>query len=183
MAALSVGALVTAGCSSSTSKTTKTTTTTTTSTSTTTSTTSTTVAAAGVTTTTHPGTSTTAPPTTTAHVPQTVTLTEADNLHDVTLHVGDKLKIVLTGCASCGSQWFMTGQPDPVVFSYDGEQSPPSTTTTTGGAPPTTGNQSVTYTFSFTAVGAHTTGFTAGYFVSGQSTPSQTFSVNLHVVR
>ena len=98
------------------------------------------------------------------------------------LHVGDTLQISLTGCADCGYSWRMTGQPSPVVFSYEGEQSTtPSTTSTSAGQPPVVG-QPVTWTWTFKAVGAHTTGFIAQYFPPGQGAkPSQTFSVQLRV--
>jgi predicted secreted protein len=100
----------------------------------------------------------------------------------VVLHVGDTVQIALTGCADCGYSWRMTGQPSPVVFSYQGEQSStPGTTSTSAGQPPIVG-QPVTWTWTFKAVSAHTTGFTAGYFPPGQGTKAtQNFAVQLRV--
>lgn len=125
-------------------------------------------------------TSTSAAPTTTRRG-ATVQVGAADNGKTVTLHVGDTLEVVLTACQDCGYSWYMTGKPNPAVFTYEGEQSAtPSTTSTTAGEPPVVG-QPVTDTWTFKAVGAHTTGFIAGYFPPGQSTPSQTFQVRLTV--
>jgi hypothetical protein len=75
----------------------------------------------------------------------------------------------------------MTGQPSPVVFTYEGENTgPASTTSTSAGQPPSVG-QPVEYVWTFRAVSAHTTGFEAQHFPPGQGTASQTFSVQLRV--
>lgn len=120
-------------------------------------------------------------PTTTAR-PATVRVDSTQNGRTVVLHVGDTLQVVLTGCGGCGYTWRMTGQPSPVVFTYQGEQTAtPSTTSTSAGQPPVVG-QPVTYVWTFKAVSAHTTGFIAQYFPPGQSTrASQTFAVQLRV--
>ena len=75
----------------------------------------------------------------------------------------------------------MTGQPSPAVFEYGGESSSTSsTTTTTAGQPPIVGAP-VTYTWTFKAVGAHTTAFAAGYYPPSQTTPTQTYTLRLSV--
>lgn len=119
---------------------------------------------------------------TTARAPETVRVDAGENGRTVSLHVGDTLQIVLSGCGGCGYQWRMTGQPSPVVFSYQGEQTTTaSTTSTSAGQPPVVG-QPLTYVWTFKAVGAHTTGFIAQYFPPGQGArASQTFAVQLRV--
>jgi len=183
MAAVLV-ALALAGCSSSTHKAAKSKTSTTTSTTEATSSTTTTVAvtttAGGATTTSRATTTTTTKTTGTTAAPKTVTATDADNGKTLTLHVGDTLQVVLSGCGGCGYQWEMTGQPATVVFQYEGESSSTSTTSTTAGQPPIVGAP-VTYTWMFKAVSAHTTAFAAGYYPPSQTTPSQTYQVRLAV--
>lgn len=161
--------------------------------STSTSSTTSTSAPPSTTTTTVASSTTTAPPattsttaakpastTTTTPAPQTVTATSADNGHTIDLVVGDTFKVELSGCGGCGYEWEMTGQPSPVVFRYEGEttSAPPSTTTV--GQPPVVGAP-VTYEWTFKAVGAHTTGFVAGYYPPSQQKPSQTYTLTLTV--
>jgi predicted secreted protein len=121
--------------------------------------------------------------TTTTAAPKTVTATQADNGRRLTLHVGDTLQVVLTGCGGCGYEWEMTGQPSSAVFQYEGEtNSSASTTTTTVGQPAMVGTP-VTYTWTFKALSAHTTGFVAGYFPPSQKAPTQTYSLGLTVIK
>jgi predicted secreted protein len=182
MAAVLV-ALALAGCSSSSPKAAKSKSSTTTSTTEAFSSTTTT---AGVTTTTGGATTTSRVTTTTTTkttgtvAPRTVTATAADNGKTLTLHVGDTLQVVLSGCGGCGYQWEMTGQPSTVVFQYEGESSSPSTTTTTVGQPPTVGAP-VSYSWMFKAVSAHTTAFGAGYYPPSQTSPTQTYQLRLVV--
>ena len=178
-------AVALAGCSSSTPKAAKgkvTTTSTTTSTTAPTSSSTTTTAAVsttvGKTTTTSAVTGTTR--TLTPVPPRTVTATSADNGRTLSLHVGDTLVVQLSGCGGCGYSWEMTGQPNAVVFQYEGTTSTTSTTSTSAGTPPIVGAP-VTYTWTFKALSAHTTGFVAGYFPPGQTKPSQTYQVGLTV--
>ena len=142
-------------------------------------TTTTQAGAAGATSTSAAGSASTS--TTAAH-PATVRVDATQNGRTVALHVGDTLQIALTGCGGCGYTWRMTGQPSPVVFTYQGEQTTtPSTTSTSAGQPQMVG-QPVTYVWTFKAVGAHTTGFIAQYFPPGQGArASQTFAVQLRV--
>lgn len=119
--------------------------------------------------------------TTAAHTPGTVNIGSAQNGQTVVLHVGDTLVISLDGCGGCGYSWQMTGKPNPVVLTYEGEQTTTaSTTSTTAGQPPMVGLP-VTYTWTFKAVGAHTTGFIAQYYPPGRNTPAQTYAVQLTV--
>ena len=178
-------ALVLAGCSSSGPKAAKAKTSTTTSTTQASTSTSSTVAVSttvGASTSTSRATTTTTTRTTgTIAAPTTVTATAADNGKTLTLHVGDTLQVVLSGCGGCGYQWEMTGQPSTVVFQYEGESSSStSTTSTTAGQPPVVGAP-VTYTWMFKAVSAHTTAFAAGYYPPSQSGPTQTYQVRLAV--
>ncbi|MHB1444906.1 MAG: protease inhibitor I42 family protein [Acidimicrobiales bacterium] len=123
-------------------------------------------------------TSTTVRATTTTAPPRTVTAGPANNGQTINLHVGDTLEVVLSGCGGCGYEWEMTGQPSPVVFRYEGEST--TATTTTTGAAPVVGTP-VTYTWSFKALSAHTTGFVAGYYPPSQKQPSQTYTLRLVV--
>lgn len=141
------------------------------------STTVTTAAAAATTVTTRPATvtTTTQPPPASG----TVQVTSADNGRTVDARVGQTVQIVLSGCGGCGYEWSMTGQPSPAVFQYEGETTGPSSPTTTGGPP--AGGAPVTYSWSFKAVAAHTTGFQAAYTGPGSTSPTQQFSVTLAV--
>ena len=130
-------------------------------------------------------TSTTVRTATTTTPPRTVTAGSANNGQTIDLHVGDTLEVVLSGCGGCGYQWEMTGQPNPVVFRYEGESSTTTTTTsssstTTPGAGPIVGKP-VTYAWTFKALSAHTTGFVAGYYPPGQNQPTQTYTLHLVV--
>lgn len=179
-----LAAVALAGCSSSGHKAASNkTTTTTTRASTSTSTTAAVSTTVGGATSTSRATTTTAAANTvtTVAAPRTVTATSADNGHTLTLHVGDTLQVVLTGCGGCGYQWEMTGQPSTVVFQYEGESSSTSSTTsTTAGQPPIVGAP-VTYTWTFRALSAHTTAFVAGYYPPSQTSPTQTYQLRLTV--
>jgi len=137
-------------------------------------TTSTTVVHSGTTSTTVRAATTTSAP------PKTVTAGSSDNGQTIDLHVGDTLEVVLSGCGGCGYEWEMTGQPNPVVFRYEGESTTSPTSSTAPGAPPVVGRP-VTYTWTFSALSAHTTGFVAGYYPPSQKQPSQTYTLHLVV--
>jgi len=182
MAAALVASIGLGGCSSSPAKTAHSTTTApttapTASTSTTpaavSSTTTSTAAVRSTTTSTPVRTTTTAPP-------KTVTAGAADNGQTIAMHVGDTLEVVLSGCGGCGYQWEMTGQPNPVVFRYEGESTSSPTSSTAPGAAPVVGSP-VTYTWTFKALSAHTTGFLAGYYPPSQKQPTQTYTLHLVV--
>lgn len=131
------------------------------------------------TTTTSSATTTTPPSTATTAAPSTVNVTAAQDGQTVVLGIGDDLVVSLDGCGGCGYTWRMTGQPSTVVFSYEGEQT--TTPTTAAGSSPMAG-QAVAYSWTFKAVSAHTTRFTAGYFPPGSgSAPTQSFDVTLAV--
>ena len=134
---------------------------------------------AGTTSSTAPGSGST---TTTAAAPTTVRVDASQNRRTVSVHVGDTVQVVLTGCGGCGYTWRMTGQPSPVVSSYEGQQTgTASTTSTSAGQPPVAG-QPVDYVWTFKAVTAHTTGFIAQYFPPQQgASATQTFAVQLRV--
>ncbi|MHB1854538.1 MAG: protease inhibitor I42 family protein [Acidimicrobiales bacterium] len=118
--------------------------------------------------------------TTTTAPPRTVTAGSSDNGRTIDLHVGDTLEVVLSGCGGCGYQWEMTGQPSPVVFRYEGESTTTPTSSTAPGAAPIVGSP-VTYTWTFKALSAHSTGFVAGYYPPSQKQPTQTYTLHLVV--
>lgn len=106
-------------------------------------------------------------------------MTAAQNGQTVALRVGDDLVVSLDGCGGCGYTWRMTGQPSTVVFSYEGEQT---TTPTTAAGSSSTAGPPASYSWTFKAVAAHTTRFTAGYFPPGSGgAPTQSFDVTLTV--
>ena len=125
-------------------------------------------------------TTTTLRTTTTTAPPKTVTAGSSDNGQTIDLHVGDTLEVVLSGCGGCGYEWEMTGQPSPVVFRDEGESTSSPTSSTAPGAAPVVGSP-VTYTWTFKALSAHTTGFVAGYYPPSQKQPTQTYALHLVV--
>ncbi|MHB8450435.1 MAG: protease inhibitor I42 family protein [Mycobacteriales bacterium] len=107
-------------------------------------------------------------------------MTAANNGQRVTGAVGDTLKVELTACTSCGYTWHVTGIPSPAVLRYDGEQDVSAGPSPAPGSPPVAGGHT-TQVFTYTAVGAHTTGLQAGYYGPGTSTPSQTYSLTIQI--
>jgi hypothetical protein len=148
--------------------------------STTTSTSSTTSTTRPATTTTSVKTSVQATTTTAAHrAPKTTYLTYKDNGSQVAGIVGDTFEVGLIACGNCGSRWVVTGIPAADTVAYEGEQD--STSPTSAGPTSTTAAQVRVQTFTFKAVGPHSTGLVIGYYAQGSTTASQTFSVTFHI--
>lgn len=100
---------------------------------------------------------------------QTHALTESDSGSTVRANVGDRIRITLEECQSCGFQWKEVKAPDANVVKPYADRRVEPTTSTSG--PPMPGGSS-SRVFLYFVVGQGRTGGTLGYFGPGDDPES-----------